>query len=196
MCGTEKTGSHWRKKAIWGHRKKRERWGDMTKLHSQALVLSFQPCFLFAARVFIWEARVLPHPDPMRTTVISTMETLCPPWMTDLSTQATRDPPPTPPSVSHPLHTCKKQLDCITGFLFRKQCSVTDMTKGFYTSNFRLQSRNVSSEGHVAALITGTGRFRSAPLMPCILLFFFLSCSGLMSLWSLAQWLISVFFHL
>lgn len=91
---TEKTGSHWRKKAIWGHRKKRERWGDMTKLHSQALVLSFQPCFLFAARVFIWEARVLPHPDPMRTTVISTMETLCPLWMTDLSTQATRDPPP------------------------------------------------------------------------------------------------------
>lgn len=91
--GTEKTGSHWGKKAIWGHGGKRESWGDMTKLHSQALVLSFQRCFLFAARVFIWEAPVLPHPDPMRTTVISTMETLCPLWMTDLSTQATRDPP-------------------------------------------------------------------------------------------------------
>lgn len=33
--------------------------------------------FLFAARVFIWEAPMPPHPYPMWTTDSSTMETVC-----------------------------------------------------------------------------------------------------------------------
>lgn len=68
-----------------------------------------------------------PHPDPMGTTDDSTMETVCMPWMTDLSIQATRNPPsrptpPLPPQPCHPvththIHTYK-QMDCITDFPF------------------------------------------------------------------------------
>lgn len=163
MRGTEKTGSHWRKKAIWGHRKKRElRWYD--QIHKRSFYPSspascLQHVFLFGRPLCCPTlARCGPPSSPQwRLCALCEWQTCPPPTHTHI---------PPPPSVSHPLHTCKKTTGLHNRFSFRKQCSMTDMTKAFYTSNFRLPSRNVASEGHVAALITGTGRFCLAPLMP------------------------------
>lgn len=62
----------WRKKAILAFEGGGEKY--------ERTLSSFYPRppgFLFAARVFIWEAPVLPRPGLMRTAGAPTMETVC-----------------------------------------------------------------------------------------------------------------------
>lgn len=98
---------------------------------------------------------------------------------------------PSTPPLSHPSHTNKKQLDCITGFLFWKQCSMFHKAERhderFKEWNFRLLSRNVLSwKPH-------GGFDNRSCLVLCgrhddLLLIMFI----LMSYWCLARRLISV----
>lgn len=88
-------------------------WTNMRKLHSQTLshaapFCRYRPTSCLQ-HVFLFERPPLPpHPEPVRTTDSSTMETVCTQWMSDLSIQATSNPP---------CHThMQLELDCITGF--------------------------------------------------------------------------------
>ena len=109
-----KTQANWFALSRWNRVRERKQfegkgWGNMSNINKYnintlpcSLVLSIQTNFLFAARVFIREAPLPPHPDPMGTTDSSTMGTVCALWMTDLSIQANPPPHPSyPPYLSH-----------------------------------------------------------------------------------------------